>query len=130
MAPRTARVGSLLEHTPVTTAPRIRYDWPDLIVLGVIRPAWSFRTELSLAGLVAAVWLLLIYGLDLGTLVAAGLVQAAVAVLVLLPWTRTALVLLLHRSHLRRRWTLACRHANLATLNDRVPVIRRIDAIP
>jgi hypothetical protein len=31
---------------------------------------------------------------------------------------------------LRRPWTLACRHAHLATGNDRVPVIRSITTIP
>jgi hypothetical protein len=40
-------------------------------------------------------------------------------------WTREPLVHALFRSHLRRRWALACRHAELATANDRIPRITR-----
>jgi hypothetical protein len=40
-------------------------------------------------------------------------------------WTREPLAHALFRSHLRRRWGLACRHAELATPNDRIPRIIR-----
>jgi hypothetical protein len=48
----------------------------------------------------------------------------------LVPPVRNELATLLHRSYLRRRWTLACRHADLATLNDRVPRIIRASFVP
>jgi hypothetical protein len=50
---------------------------------------------------------------------------AAALVVGLLNWTRDPLARALYRSHLRRRWALACRHANLATRNDRIPRITR-----
>jgi hypothetical protein len=43
----------------------------------------------------------------------------------LVTWTREPLAHALFRSHLRRRWALACRHAELATANDRIPRIVR-----
>ena len=51
--------------------------------------------------------------------------MAAALVVAMVTWTREPLAHALFRSHLRRRWALACRHAELATLNDRVPRIVR-----
>jgi hypothetical protein len=48
---------------------------------------------------------------------------AAAFVVATLTWTREPLAHALFRSHLRRRWALACRHAELATPNDRIPRI-------
>jgi hypothetical protein len=46
-------------------------------------------------------------------------------VVAMVTWTREPLAHALFRSHLRRRWALACRHAKLATPNDRIPRIVR-----
>jgi hypothetical protein len=43
----------------------------------------------------------------------------------MLNWTRDPLARALYRSHARRRWALACRHADLASRNDRVPWVMR-----
>ena len=51
--------------------------------------------------------------------------MAAAIVVAMVTWTREPLAHALFRSHLRRRWALACRHAELATLNDRMPRIVR-----
>jgi FtsK/SpoIIIE family len=52
-------------------------------------------------------------------------VVAAAVVVGLVNWTRDPLAAALFRAHLRRRWALACRRANLASRNDRVPRITR-----
>jgi FtsK/SpoIIIE family len=61
----------------------------------------------------------------LGAYDAAQVILAAALVVGMLNWTRDPLAAALFRAHLRRRWALACRHANLATRNDRVPRITR-----
>ena len=125
---RNAQVGPLIEGVPVTTAPRIRYSPTDLLTLVVLRPAWAYRVELLLAVLAAAAWVGLAH-LSTRTIAGAVLLVGAAA-LVAIPATRRLLVRLLYRARFRRRWTLACRHADLATLNDRIPVIRSITDIP
>jgi hypothetical protein len=64
---------------------------------------------------------LVLAGLDEALHAADRLVVAAAIVVGLLSWTRDPLARALYRSHLRRRWALACRHASLATRNDRIP---------
>ena len=51
--------------------------------------------------------------------------MAAAVLVAMVTWTREPLAHALFRSHLRRRWALACRHAELATANDRIPRIVR-----
>jgi hypothetical protein len=70
---------------------------------------------------VAYVWL----GDQLGREDADRLIVAAAFVVALLGWTREPLARSLARSHIRRRWALACRHAELASRNDRVPWVMR-----
>jgi hypothetical protein len=115
--------GSLHETPPVITAPVVRERPGDFVFNGLLRPAWAYRLELALIALVWAVhhWLTA----ELGRYAADRLVVAAAIVVGLLNWTRDPLAAVLYRSHLRRRWALACRHANLATRNDRVPRITR-----
>ena len=43
---RTARVGSLIEHAPVTTRPEVHLSGGNLFMLTVVRPAWAYRVEL------------------------------------------------------------------------------------
>jgi hypothetical protein len=107
----------------VVTAPVVRERPGDFVFNGLLRPAWAYRLELALVGLVWAVHHLLTA--ELGRYRADRLVVAAAVVVGLLNWTRDPLARALFRSHLRRRWALACRHANLATCNDRVPRITR-----
>jgi FtsK/SpoIIIE family len=70
---------------------------------------------------VAYVWL----GGKLGRQEADRVIVAAAFVVALLGWTREPLARSLARSHIRRRWSLACRHAELASRNDRVPWVMR-----
>jgi hypothetical protein len=111
------------EAPPPVIAPYIETRPADWLLLAVLRPAWAYRLELSLIGLlaVAYVWL----GDQLGRENADRVIVAAAFVLSLVPWTREPLARSLARSHVRRRWALACRHAELASRNDRVPWVMR-----
>jgi FtsK/SpoIIIE family len=115
--------GALHETPPVVTAPVVRESPADWLFNGILRPAWAYRLELALIGLVAAayVWL----GGRVGRAGAERLIVAAAFLVGLVTWTREPLAHALFRSHLRRRWALACRHAELATPNDRIPHITR-----
>jgi hypothetical protein len=112
-----------METPPVTTAPVVRPQPSDWLFLAVVRPAWAYRVELALIWLlgVAYYWI----SWHLGGRWAEALILAAAIIAAAVPWTREHLARLLYRSHLRRRWALACRHAELATRNDRVPRITR-----
>jgi hypothetical protein len=100
----------------------VRESPADWLFNGILRPAWVYRLELGLIGLVATayVWL----GDRVGRAGAERLIVAALVVAIV-TWTREPLAHALFRSHLRRRWALACRHAELATPNDRIPRIVR-----
>jgi hypothetical protein len=115
--------GSLHETPPIVTAPVVRESPVDWLFNGLLRPAWAYRLELALIGLVAGayVWL----GDRLGRQGAERLIVAAAFLVAMITWTREPLAHALFRSHLRRRWALACRHAELATPNDRIPRITR-----
>jgi FtsK/SpoIIIE family len=115
--------GALHETPPVVTAPVVREQPADWLFNGILRPAWAYRLELTLIALVAGayVWL----GDRLGRQDAERLIVAAAIVVAMVTWTREPLAHALFRSHLRRRWALACRHAELATANDRIPRITR-----
>jgi hypothetical protein len=113
--------GALHETPPVITAPVVRERPADWLFNGILRPAWAYRLELALIALVAAayVWLS-------DHLVREGaqrVIVAAAFLVAMVTWTREPLAHALFRSYLRRRWALACRHAELATINDRIPRI-------
>jgi hypothetical protein len=111
--------GALHETPPVVTAPVVRERPADWLFNGILRPAWAYRLELALIGLVAGAYLWL--GDRLGRQGAERLIVAAAFLVAVVTWTREPLAHALFRSHLRRRWALACRHAELATLNERIP---------
>jgi hypothetical protein len=115
--------GALHETPPVVTAPVVRESPGDWLLNGLLRPAWAYRLELALIALVAGAYIWL--GERLGRAGAERLIVAAAFVVATVTWTREPLAHALFRSHLRRRWALACRHAKLATPNDRIPRITR-----
>jgi hypothetical protein len=126
---RTARVGSLIEHAPVTTRPEVHLGAGNLFMLTVTRPAWAYRVELADIALLAyPYWWL--SGDVSDRRQASLIILAATAALMAIPQVQNGLATLLHRSHPRRRWSLACRHAELATLNDRLPTISRASFVP
>src|SRR4030095_3617552 len=115
--------GALHETPPVVTAPVVRERPADWLFNGILRPAWAYRLELALIGLVAVVYVWLAD--RVGRAGAERLIVAAALVVAMVTWTREPLAHALFRSHLRRRGGLACRHAELATINDRIPRITR-----
>jgi hypothetical protein len=126
---RTVRAGpSVWEHAPVTTYPEPRILPGSLFVLAVLRPAWAYRVELAaIAALgVAYYWLSARYS---GRTAEAVILAAAVLVAAV-PFTRKGLAGVLHRSYLRRRWALACRHAALLNRNDHTPRIAKAGFVP
>jgi hypothetical protein len=126
---RTVRAGpTAWEHAPVTTYPEPRISAGSLFFLTVARPAWAYRVELAAitALAVAYAWLAGRYS----ERTAGVLVLAAAGLVAAVPATREGLAGVLHRAHLRRRWELACRHAELASRNDRTPRITRAGLVP
>jgi FtsK/SpoIIIE family len=115
--------GGMIETPPPIIERPVEARPADWLLLGVLKPAWLYRVELALIGLVWAAHHKLTQeaGRD-GADVAILLLAIVVA---LVPWPRELLARLLYRSWLRRRWALACRHADLATRNDRVPRITK-----
>jgi FtsK/SpoIIIE family len=115
--------GTFTEAPPPVIAPYVDPRPADWLLLAVLRPAWAYRLELALLTFVAVayVWL----GDHLGREDADRVLVAAAFVVALLGWTREPLARSLARSHIRRRWGLACRHADLASRNDRVPWVMR-----
>jgi hypothetical protein len=115
--------GTFTEAPPPVIAPSVETRPADWLLLAVLRPAWAYRLELSLIVLVAVayVWL----GDQLGRADADRVIVAVAFVVAVLGWTREPLARSLARSHVRRRWALACRHADLASRNDRVPWVMR-----
>jgi hypothetical protein len=115
--------GTFVESPPPVVAPYVEPRPADWLLLAVLRPAWAYRLELALISLLAVVYVWL--GDQLGRQDADRLIVATAFVVALLGWTREPLARSLARSHLRRRWALACRHAELASRNDRVPWVMR-----
>jgi FtsK/SpoIIIE family len=115
--------GTLHETPPPVIAPYVEPRPADWLLLAVLRPAWAYRLELFLIAFLAVVYVWL--GGTLGRQDADRVIVAAAFVVALLGWTREPLARSLARSHVRRRWALACRHAELASRNDRVPWVMR-----
>jgi hypothetical protein len=115
--------GTFIEAPPPVIAPYVESRPADWLLLAILRPAWAYRLELSLIVLlaVAYVWL----GDRLGREDADRLLVAAAFLVAIVSWTRNPLANGLARSHIRRRWALACRHAELTSRNDRVPWVMR-----
>lgn len=106
---------------PQVVEPVARPSRWGLVVNLLLRPAWAWRVELAgLLGVAVAGKLLarvvgpLVAGLVLVLLAGAG---------ALVPAVRESVAWALRRSRLRRTFARACRHAELATPNDRVPRI-------
>jgi hypothetical protein len=118
----------VLDRPAPTTRCRIeasRWDW---FFVNVLRPAWGYRVEVVVlvVALGAAGWLRSRFG-DVG-----GGVAFLGLVIGLLAWkpSRSFTVRLFHGSRLHRRWSLAVRHAGLATYNDRIPRPVAVRLIP
>jgi hypothetical protein len=89
--------GALHETPPVITAPVMHESPGDWLFNGILCPAWAYRLELALFGLVsvAYVWL----SDRLGREGAERLIVAAAFVVAAVTWTREPLAHALFRSH-------------------------------
>ncbi len=107
---------------------RAEYSPAARLTVYVLRPAWLWRREIACALVLAALggWAWIRYGLG----AAVGAVVGVVAVCLAVPVLRRTLGLMLWRGRLRRGWDAACRFAGLATINDRIPRIVEIRAVP
>jgi hypothetical protein len=114
--------GAWTETPPVITQPVVHERPVDWLFTGLARPAWAYRVELACILALAVLYFWLVGRVGKAADV---LVLGLAAIVAGIPWTREQLARVLYRSHLRRRWALACRHADLATRNDRVPRITR-----
>jgi hypothetical protein len=123
------QVPPLVEQTPPTLRPATRTTAAAWLVRLVLRPLWLWRVELAavIAAVLVVRWLLVVVGGPL-----AGLVLVVVALSLPL-WpvgVRRGVWLVLHRSRVRRDWSVAARHAGLATHNDRIPRAVKVVPIP
>lgn len=94
----------------------------------VLRPAWLWRRELCCVLLLAVMagWVRAAHG----RWAALGVVAAVIVVCVAVPVVRRRLGQWLSGGRLRRRWDAACRFAELATINDRIPRITKVCWVP
>jgi hypothetical protein len=117
------------ERPPATVRPARRTSPLARFVIWIARPAWAWRLELASAAAVLSVWgALASYLGRLGAAIALAFLALSV---VLLPsdW-QEPIRRTFYRSHVRRRFGLAVRHAGLATHNDRVPRVLRMEHVP
>ncbi|WP_433338185.1 FtsK/SpoIIIE domain-containing protein [Spirillospora sp. CA-294931] len=107
---------------------RARLTLKAALLLWVVRPSWLWRREAAglvvLAGLAAAGWLA---SGPVGAVAAPG---GLVLVVSGVPWSRGWVAVRWRRARLRRKWDRAMRFADLATLNDRIPRIKRERVVP
>lgn len=107
---------------------RAEYTPGSRLTVYLLRPAWLWRRELccllALSVVAGCVWAA--YGRWAAL---AGVVQV-IAVCVGVPMLRQRLGRWLSGGRLRRRWDTACRFAELATINDRIPRIARVVWVP
>ena len=117
------------ERPPVTVRPARRTSPLARFLIWIARPAWAWRLELTIAVILLATWGML--AAYLGRLAASlAFVFLALSVALLpLAWLER-IRRTLRRSRVRRRFGLAVRHAGLATHNDRVPRVLRIEETP
>ena len=117
------------EPPPVTIRPARRTSPLGRFLIWIARPAWAWRLELTIAAGLLLVWSVL--AVHLGRLLGSLTFVSLAAGSVLLPpaWA-DRIRWALHRSSVRRRFGLAVRHAGLATHNDRVPRVLRMEATP
>ncbi len=117
----------LIERTPAVIV-RSREDWQTRLTRGMVHLAWGLRVEVVLVAAVWTVWLLAEAVLPHLLAVAALLLLAGIAVVA--PRLRGRLAGLLYAAHVSRGWERGCRHARLATITDRVPLLVSVRQVP
>lgn len=117
----------LVEQTPPTLRPATTTTVAAWLVRLVLRPAWLWRVELAAAALVITGGLVLVraVGRPLAGLLA---VLVGLSVPVWPAGLRHRIILVFHKASVRRGWSIAARHAGLATHNDRIP--RAVAVVP
>lgn len=116
----------VVQRHPVEPRPGESVSYRLLIL--VARPLWAYRVELAALGLVLLPWSQMSRVMPRS--LAFCFVALAAVSLLFLSVVRRRVLAVFARSRLLRRWESAARHAGLATLNDRIPTIRRIERTP
>jgi DNA translocase FtsK/SpoIIIE-like protein len=119
----------LWEQPPPTLQPTAAGSRWEAFIRLVVRPTWGLRVEI-LTGIAGAVlWSLCAQSSAAGPVLAV-LVVAFVGACLRWPALRKRVLVVFHRSRLRRRWNTGVRHAGLATHNDRVPTPVKVSSTP
>jgi hypothetical protein len=107
---------------------RAEYSPAARLTVYLLRPAWLWRRELSCLLLltVMAGWVWAGHGRWAALAAVVGLIAVCLAV----PVLRRRVGRWLSGGRLRRRWDAACRFAELATINDRIPRITKVRWVP
>ena len=103
-------------------------DVAEAIIEAILRVVWAFRVELVLASTLGTLWILASYRLGDSSAWLAQMVVIAL-VLVIAPVRRFVGRRLRH-ARVRRQWARAVRSARISSLEDRVPIVRRMKDIP
>jgi DNA segregation ATPase FtsK/SpoIIIE-like protein len=99
-------------------------DVAEEIIEAFLRALWSFRLELTLVAIGAVLWLLI--ARSIGEAEAWVIEGVAVAVVLAVPSLRRFMGRRLRHSRVRRQWTRSVRSARIASLENRVPSVRRM----
>ncbi|MEZ5175155.1 MAG: FtsK/SpoIIIE domain-containing protein [Acidimicrobiia bacterium] len=103
-------------------------DVAEEIIEAFLRALWAFRVELGLALIGAALWLVTRhYNGETEAWIADAV---AVTLVLAVPPIRRHVRRLLRHARVRRQWARAVRSARIASLEDRVPTVRRLRDIP
>jgi hypothetical protein len=117
------------EPPPVTVRPARRTSPLGRLLIWIARPAWAWRLELTVTAVLLATWAT--FAAYLGRLLGSlAFVFLVLSVALLSQAWLDRMRWALYRSRVRRRFGLAVRHAGLATQNDRVPRVLRMEETP
>ncbi|MDP8968911.1 MAG: FtsK/SpoIIIE domain-containing protein [Actinomycetota bacterium] len=118
----------LWDTTPPPIRLTIKPTVGDRVFTFVVRFGWAYRVEAAAVAVLPLTWAVLAAGL--GARTGLVVVTAVAAALGVVPSWRRGVIRVLRSAWVRRCWVRACRHAELATLNDRVPRAVKVTAVP
>ena len=103
-------------------------DLAQAIIEAVFRAVWAFRLELVLVGGSGTLWLLA--SERVGEASASVALVAVVGLVVAIGPVRRVVGRPLWHARVRRQWSRAVRSARISSLEDRVPIVRKMKDVP